>query len=280
MSQVVLACPNKVISVRMSTAFIFKLESQLLKNTMEETKQGRSEDLNNKLWIDYISAAVNLYGIAPFGQVAEMISAQTDEQVGERDIKSWIEDPFGGSLAKAALQKNFVHLYPGNFFVGEWIVIFDEFDSHWARQRGKPFYVPGQDELLLWSDPHYFHKPDAYWALQEWIEYEFDGIVSEEYAEGIAEDIQMMAEDSVTLEKVVTEFERRKLKLNAKQMQPLMQIVTHLHNNTRQQINRGHTPYELFQLEKPFLRPLPGSVGRNDPCVCGSGKKFKKCCGE
>jgi uncharacterized protein YchJ len=23
--------------------------------------------------------------------------------------------------------------------------------------------------------------------------------------------------------------------------------------------------------------PIPG---RNDPCLCGSGKKFKKCCGE
>ncbi|KPK86174.1 MAG: hypothetical protein AMJ81_01945 [Phycisphaerae bacterium SM23_33] len=22
-----------------------------------------------------------------------------------------------------------------------------------------------------------------------------------------------------------------------------------------------------------------GAVGRNDPCPCGSGKKFKKCCG-
>ncbi len=24
---------------------------------------------------------------------------------------------------------------------------------------------------------------------------------------------------------------------------------------------------------------LPGRSGRNDPCPCGSGKKFKKCCG-
>ncbi|MCG2809734.1 MAG: SEC-C domain-containing protein, partial [Candidatus Portnoybacteria bacterium] len=23
-----------------------------------------------------------------------------------------------------------------------------------------------------------------------------------------------------------------------------------------------------------------GDVGRNDPCPCGSGKKFKKCCGQ
>jgi SEC-C motif-containing protein len=27
----------------------------------------------------------------------------------------------------------------------------------------------------------------------------------------------------------------------------------------------------------PFVRPTP-KIGRNDPCPCGSGKKFKKCC--
>jgi uncharacterized protein YecA (UPF0149 family) len=32
----------------------------------------------------------------------------------------------------------------------------------------------------------------------------------------------------------------------------------------------------------PPLQPYYGSskIGRNDPCPCGSGKKFKKCCGE
>ena len=28
----------------------------------------------------------------------------------------------------------------------------------------------------------------------------------------------------------------------------------------------------------PIRRDTP-KVGRNDPCPCGSGKKFKKCCG-
>ena len=26
-------------------------------------------------------------------------------------------------------------------------------------------------------------------------------------------------------------------------------------------------------------RTAPGNAGRNDPCPCGSGLKFKKCCG-
>jgi uncharacterized protein YchJ len=30
---------------------------------------------------------------------------------------------------------------------------------------------------------------------------------------------------------------------------------------------------------QPALRHTEPKVGRNDPCPCGSGKKFKKCCG-
>ncbi len=31
--------------------------------------------------------------------------------------------------------------------------------------------------------------------------------------------------------------------------------------------------------ETPVLRETP-KIGRNDPCPCGSGKKYKKCCGK
>jgi uncharacterized protein YecA (UPF0149 family) len=30
---------------------------------------------------------------------------------------------------------------------------------------------------------------------------------------------------------------------------------------------------------KPIMRSTP-KIGRNDPCPCGSQKKFKKCCGQ
>ena len=33
------------------------------------------------------------------------------------------------------------------------------------------------------------------------------------------------------------------------------------------------------QKPKPFTNPTK-TVGRNDPCQCGSGKKYKKCCGK
>ena len=43
------------------------------------------------------------------------------------------------------------------------------------------------------------------------------------------------------------------------------------------------SPKELDQVingvKEPYVNPFAG-VGRNDPCPCGSGKKFKKCCGK
>ncbi|MGA1824895.1 MAG: PBPRA1643 family SWIM/SEC-C metal-binding motif protein [bacterium] len=41
-------------------------------------------------------------------------------------------------------------------------------------------------------------------------------------------------------------------------------------------------PEDISDLEKMLNPPMPSvstKVGRNEPCPCGSGKKFKKCCG-
>ncbi|MBR6530302.1 MAG: SEC-C domain-containing protein, partial [Clostridia bacterium] len=32
-------------------------------------------------------------------------------------------------------------------------------------------------------------------------------------------------------------------------------------------------------VKKKPVRTSSAKVGRNDPCPCGSGKKYKKCCG-
>jgi len=36
----------------------------------------------------------------------------------------------------------------------------------------------------------------------------------------------------------------------------------------------------MSKVDTPAGKPWTGPVGRNDPCPCGSGKKFKKCCGK
>jgi SWIM/SEC-C metal-binding protein len=43
-------------------------------------------------------------------------------------------------------------------------------------------------------------------------------------------------------------------------------------------------PEDISDVERILAPPTPAlaglKVGRNDPCPCGSGKKFKKCCAD
>ncbi|MSR90963.1 hypothetical protein FYJ33_05975 [Clostridiaceae bacterium WCA-383-APC-5B] len=75
-------------------------------------------------------------------------------------------------------------------------------------------------------------------------------------------------------------------------------IVKDVEKNTRMWENKGFTPNELapekeetadntcsnfkfVQRQNVKIQPIvkERKIGRNDPCPCGSGKKYKKCCG-
>jgi len=48
-----------------------------------------------------------------------------------------------------------------------------------------------------------------------------------------------------------------------------------LYRGLRKELNRSDQPV----LPLSFFSAAPArKVGRNDPCPCGSGKKYKKCC--
>jgi len=78
----------------------------------------------------------------------------------------------------------------------------------------------------------------------------------------------------------------------------LMRLLIEFHNNVPRWSLKGHTPSDLQIIKNknvdplskttnPFFpfnqgfpsEPIGPKVGRNDPCPCGSGKKYKKCCG-
>jgi uncharacterized protein YecA (UPF0149 family) len=51
----------------------------------------------------------------------------------------------------------------------------------------------------------------------------------------------------------------------------------------RKRLEAGVAEKERLLARRSSPRPMPGStkpsrIGRNDPCPCGSGKKFKHCC--
>lgn len=56
-------------------------------------------------------------------------------------------------------------------------------------------------------------------------------------------------------------------------------ILMNMNDETRQWLLKGYKPNELYK--RPISKKTPIiKIGRNLTCPCGSGKKYKKCCGK
>lgn len=231
------------------------------------------------LVIDYIISLSHLYGIVPIEKVIDIYNMQNEEHISMEDMDWIIENE------SDVLENHFVY-EDGDFFTYETIFINGESGLYLEHQAGKPYYIPEKNELLKYKDQFYFEKPTSYRDLVNYITRELvDG--DRERAEVISESIQGFTHVEASLHTIFdyvqihTEFKREE------QMYELLDLMTELSNNTRLWANRGFTPNELFKIEAqqhlgdnvmPFVPRRERKIGRNDPCPCGSGKKYKRCC--
>ena len=97
-------------------------------------------------------------------------------------------------------------------------------------------------------------------------------------AEMKAEDIQLVLQMGDGLEVALEVFaEEDFIFEDIELLDDILNHMKRLNNNTRMRENNGLTPRELSRIEKE-RRVQRVNIGRNDPCYCGSGKKYKKCC--
>lgn len=68
---------------------------------------------------------------------------------------------------------------------------------------------------------------------------------------------------------------------NAADMKKAMELLIRFMNETPKWILLGNSSEEITRQEAAARQPYVAQpkVGRNDPCPCGSGKKYKQCCG-
>lgn len=78
----------------------------------------------------------------------------------------------------------------------------------------------------------------------------------------------------VNIQYIIAELKKRNIQFNT--MAEFQKVVTQIqkvNKNTRKWSLKGYTENELA------LIPSKKLLGRNEPCLCGSGRKYKKCCG-
>jgi len=123
------------------------------------------------------------------------------------------------------------------------------------------------------------HEKEVQGKLSELAE-RFD--VSEIYFVGILDGINDSLEEQLDLDKLESDFEIE-LKINFEKLyfNMLDAKADYLYtlpqwNNILTEEKRKEITKE-YRVSKTIVKER--KIGRNDPCPCGSGKKYKKCCG-
>ncbi|MFJ8065005.1 SEC-C metal-binding domain-containing protein [Psychrobacillus sp. NPDC096426] len=245
------------------------------------------DDIPNKeLVIQYAEACAQLYGVIETSKFLEIYNAQNESSITSGDLQAILTDPHNTKL----LRSKYVYVYR-NALVHETIEHFGDYDKLMPKVSGKPYYVPPKKELLRYTDEFYFEKTTHQKKLANMLAKDYFGGSTVKVHEEISELVFQLQVFDVDFQQVVKEFLGRFEIKDIKHLNEYVQAISMIANTTRTWENRGHTPDELFQMERHHLNPLPtaavpfnvidgGKVGRNDPCPCGSGKKYKKCCGK
>ena len=186
--------------------------------------------------------------------------------------------------------------------VAQWVAW--DYGDAWEilRERHElyPRYVPDREEFLRYADDRYYEETPAKQKMRDflmkWCELQGEDL------EGWLHNIlgSMYVSTDMAAEKVL-EYSVDCYRFNPKIFRQILlhstefaQCVGELHEHVRRPYTNGHTLAELRKMqavtdievvpkedfsEYELLPEYERKVGRNDPCPCGSGKKYKKCCG-
>lgn len=224
---------------------------------------------------NYAMATTHLYGAISQDDFVAIFNAQNSH-------RTTVEELFPALIRHIAVEAPYC-------FWDEYIVC-EEFEENdfvdvkdLLRECGdKPRYIPDKKELLRYADWDYYESTPQTDALKQFLAGKKQALAS---VEEVVDEIHYACIVDAGTQQIFDILDEFHITLEEHELNKFASIITAVHNNTRLWANKGHTPNELFSIYgKPALRVMNKTVsqkkiGRNEPCPCGSGKKYKKCCG-
>lgn len=219
----------------------------------------------------YARATTNLYGALPLDEFVEIFNVQNAQ-------KTDLEETVSVLLKYSVVQK-FYCIWHDLLMVSDFED--DQFEGAedlLARTESKPRYIPAKDELLRYADWNYYERTPEVIAMEAFLVKEVNLPIL--VARQVVTDLYFVIASESHASAIFDTLDDHHIELQESQVQPFLNRYTAMANSTRLWSNKGHTPDELFHQAMPELRKArQKKIGRNEPCPCGSGKKYKNCCG-
>lgn len=238
----------------------------------------------------YATAAICLYGVISIDEFVDVFNRY--------EPISTTSDEVLFVLKRLALTDDVEFSIFNNIISGpEFQPQFDDYNENVtairSSQEGKPRYLPDKESFLKHIDLDYLEPEKPYadlkvYILKHQLTAHVEGI---DGVDGDLIDLHEMIQFGVDTASVFDYFTERGYQYkNMRILDDFVKLIANAHNNTRMYDNNGFTPFELANIFKqsklePSVteqksHPSVLKAGRNDPCPCGSGLKFKNCHGK
>lgn len=223
----------------------------------------------------YAKAAVGLYGIISLNEFIDIFNKNNKEQTNREEVYTL--------LLPLIFKEEYYCFYKDYIVHYMFCEDFTQADYLLQDQGEKPRYIPDEREFYKYSlgrlENNEYWRDVQYFMMEEFGYY---GRVSKGFNE---------VRDYITYGDGINELgnilDRYDIVFNREtDFQKFIDLIMQAKNNTRIWENKGYTPSELYEnadkIDENMVKSLvqqKEKVGRNDLCPCGSGKKYKKCCG-
>jgi SEC-C motif len=237
----------------------------------------RSAVSKNTEWIRLTGGLLYYYGTLSALHLAEFLEKHLKHPIQLKDYKSIIDE---ANSFRTEFQSSKDGYSNKRVFDAKRVI-----QEHQAR-KNLSYYPFSKQQLLAAGEPGFVERNKSYMQLVQFLTQQF--VISKEDADQVAEECVFATRVGDTPEDLMKYLTSMFKFDSVEKLQALMDIVVELMNSTREWFLKGYSSMELSSMEKKQLKPLPAAdkestaeakVGRNDPCPCGSGKKYKKCCG-
>lgn len=229
-----------------------------------------TEDFKNKLLkneeiIKLFWGMCYYYGVIELEQFTKLVTKYIDYDIDDMDLVS--------ILGEAAVYYNEFYF---DGYLGTDALVEDEYFilSQQKNRDDLDFYPFTKKELFKVAVINYEENGRAYKKFYSYLcdNFNIDSDKAEDLIFNLEIDIQNTKDFSGGFSDFLECF-------NFTDMDEANEMLNELRkfaNSIRQWAIKGYTPNELVALEKG--KRQNGKIGRNEPCPCGSGKKYKNCC--
>jgi hypothetical protein len=233
--------------------------------------------------IIFVRGLLAYYGALRIAQIYELFNKYQNHKIDFFRLDRVVEEDF--------LSTYYIERYD-NYYVNPGMLEPEDIIEEVEMRSNLDYYYPRKKEIIYAGENEHEKWNSAQQKFKKILLNEFN--LPQGDAGELIFTVNLDIKNDLNTWEILDKIQAEHDFVNSDNIDLLIDSLNNLHNNTRMWVLKGHTPEEVFkkaqqQSQSDSEKSPSGSVGeqtvvkeekvgRNDPCPCGSGKKYKKCC--